>query len=954
MQTFTYPTAASVMCLPARKMTMKTMLTAALLVLLFCGPAAAQFGGTPQDTTTSFFEILKVPSTGSAGIQIDADTDNIGDDDAFIEFRADNQDVKWNIGVDQSDSDKFKIDSGNDLGTFNEFQLEPGGDLRLLGDLYLHDSGGAQYPVLDVINPSTNAAARPMIRVGQDTTAALEIYRLGSTATMYLNANQAGADIKIQLEDQTQLHIEPGQLGLNGTADANVAIEINHALTRANVKSFLTAEDATDGTEIFTLRTDASGNAIMDMRDASGNQDIQLNAAADSWINSGNGLAIGKTTAAVDLDVAGQGAFASPSTRTLSLDYTNTGGFVWQAFKRGGTEKWWFSSDSANDDFKIQDVGGAGAIPLSLKYSTGHVGVGTASPDRTLTLYEASGGTIIHLTDAASGTASSDGMNIHQEGVNGHISVLETGSLYFGTDNTTHSGFTSAGDLGVGDTTPDAKLDVYNSVDENVAALFEVAGQHADVHLKDGNTTSATTVGVRAKTDSLVLIAGGVEAAYVRPSGVVEASNFSAANTLYHTGDVDTYVSMLTDAIELQVGGATLLRASEAGTDSVYIGQQDDVVAIKDSHMVFLANDNDVVINGTEIDGDIDALTESGQVLAITGTEPVLYFNDRSTAAGGEDDFTIQVNADRMQIVNETTAAAAIWLENGYMVVNKGSATVDHQLEIHNGATYSELDAGEASFSTSSTPAMKEGIAPLRPAQIRALRRAYLDSIQVYNYTWRQDVLFTAADSARILADSSKVDDLLARRVDKLKARRTVRQAQLDSIIHVDRRLVRFDTLGFDTLSRDTSIAVTLDSAGVDTVSLDTTISHKIQALLDTIYADTARLVRVDTTILTTPGTVTDIERSVLRQNIKASVDSRIAAKLTRARNRAAAGAAEQRVGFMAPEAKIISSIVAPGAEKDDELNSHHILMAQVALVRDLLGRVRDLEARVKILESGQ
>ena len=286
-------------------------------------------------------------------------------------------------------------------------------------------------------------------------------------------------------------------------------------------------------------------------------------------------------------------------------------------------------------------------------------------------------------------------------------------------------------------------------------------------------------------------------------------------------------------------------------------------------------------------------------------------------------------------------------LDGSSVVIHKGSGTVDHHLEVHNGATYSELDAGEASFTTSSTPAMKANIQPLSQAQVRALRRAYADSIQIYNYTWRQDALFSAADSARIQADTTKVDDILAKRVARLKSRRTVRQARLDTAWVKDVRLVRFDTLSLDTLSLDTLTTVNADSTGQDT-----TIRANVQAQLDTIYATVLEPGKVDTTIIETPGTVTDIERSVLRQNIRAAVDARLAQKLSRAGSRAAAGASEQRVGFMAPEAKIISEIVAPGAAKDDELNSHHIMMAQVALVRDLLKRVKVLEAKVATLEG--
>lgn len=751
---------------------------------------------------------------------------------------------------------------------------------------------------------------------------------------------------------------QDGTFGVGGDPDANVALEINHPLTRANAKSFITAEDATDGTELFSITSDASGNARMDLRDASGNQDVQINTTGTSWIN-GN-LAVGQTSASVMLDVAGQGDFSSSVTRTLSLDYTGTGGFVWQTFKRGGTEKWWISSDSADDDLDFQDQGGGMGPVLTLESGTGNIGIGDITPDGKLDVHDAALNTAVIFSSAGSEVH----LKLDAGGTSDTKIGWDTDLIFYGSSSLSGAlgAWLDSGDFGIGDETPDAFLDVYNSTDENVAALFEVAGSNARIHLKDGNTTSASTVGVGANGDSLHFLASGNIAGHATFTGGVgslEATGWGEFGFgVSHMDDVDTYMFFNTDAVDMVVGGATLMRLVETGTDSVYIGEPDDVVAIKDSHMVFLANDNDVVINAVEVTGDIDALTETGQVLAITGGYPVLYFNDVTTSGGGDNDFTIQVNNDYMTIVDETAAGQAMLHMNGSsVVVHKGSGTIDHHLEVHNGAVYSELDAGEASFTTSSTPAMKQNILPLTPAQVQALRAAYLDSIQVYNYSWRQDALFSAADSAAMAADTVAIDLILNKEVAKIERQRATRIMGLDSVFVQDRQLVRFDTVGIDTLSLDTLIATRQDTTVTDgdtvlTTVQDTTIKAQTAARLDTVYADVVSLVRVDTTWAQVPGIVTPVERSLLRRGIKTDVQARQQEKAAQARQKAVAGASEMRVGFMAPEAKVISQIVAPGAARDGEFNSHHILMAQVALVQDLLQRVQDLENRIAVLES--
>jgi hypothetical protein len=57
----------------------------------------------------------------------------------------------------------------------------------------------------------------------------------------------------------------------------------------------------------------------------------------------------------------------------------------------------------------------------------------------------------------------------------------------------------------------------------------------------------------------------------------------------------------------------------------------------------------------------------------------------------------------------------------------------DHDLEISNGATYSEIDAGEASFTTSSSRSMKTNFKPLFPHGI-----PYLGNLNFYKYQWKE------------------------------------------------------------------------------------------------------------------------------------------------------------------------------------------------------------------------
>lgn len=89
------------------------------------------------------------------------------------------------------------------------------------------------------------------------------------------------------------------------------------------------------------------------------------------------------------------------------------------------------------------------------------------------------------------------------------------------------------------------------------------------------------------------------------------------------------------------------------------------------------------------------------------------------------------------------------------LAVNGGRVTIDvdgtftegdHHLEISNGATYSELDAGEAQFTTSSTRKIKENIKPVRSK----INLAMMDSVKAVEFNFRFDKIVQQFDPKEI------------------------------------------------------------------------------------------------------------------------------------------------------------------------------------------------------------
>lgn len=87
---------------------------------------------------------------------------------------------------------------------------------------------------------------------------------------------------------------------------------------------------------------------------------------------SGN-VGIGTTSPGGKLEIEG-------GTRTLSLDFTGTGGFVYQTLRRGGVEKWWFSSSDTNDALHVRTP----SLNVLSLLSGGNVGIGAANPGAKL------------------------------------------------------------------------------------------------------------------------------------------------------------------------------------------------------------------------------------------------------------------------------------------------------------------------------------------------------------------------------------------------------------------------------------------------------------------------------------------------------------------------------------------------------------------------------------------
>ncbi len=109
-------------------------------------------------------------------------------------------------------------------------------------------------------------------------------------------------------------------------------------------------------------------------------------------------------------------------------------------------------------------------------YFAGKVGIGTESPQRNLTIYESSGNAVLQLANNTSGVAASDGFLVYTNGVNVGLENKENGYLSLATNASEKMRITSAGNVGIGIATPNAKLQVGATVNVNATGISFAAG----------------------------------------------------------------------------------------------------------------------------------------------------------------------------------------------------------------------------------------------------------------------------------------------------------------------------------------------------------------------------------------------------------------------------------------------------------------------------------------------
>ncbi|MFB6088986.1 MAG: DUF2793 domain-containing protein [Candidatus Aenigmatarchaeota archaeon] len=321
----------------------------------------------------------------------------------------------------------------------------------------------------------------------------------------------AGDDLRIY-HDGTHSHINNSTGNLYFNTSVTLDFNSNYALF--------------DLAEQFKIRDSDDANAVLFKLDTT-NRVLEIGNSSDSVDSTFYGnVGIGTNSPASNVGISGH---------VLELSATNSSELVFDHTDAGANSGLGVISFTANDDhlahifsrtdgasdaayisFHTQPTGGSYANTLSNERmritSDGDVGIGTTSPDRILHVYQSTTDNIIALFESSDGRAfielrddSTSSQNV-QFGADGNHLLLFAG----GSEVITCK---SSGNIGIGSTDPDTKLDINGAVtrralssdpsnpDNNSHVIWQSdgtgSGDDGDIMMKitdSGGTTKTVTL----------------------------------------------------------------------------------------------------------------------------------------------------------------------------------------------------------------------------------------------------------------------------------------------------------------------------------------------------------------------------------------------------------------------------------------------------------------------------
>ena len=420
------------------------------------------------------------------------------------------------------------------LGTNTASALSLSGQELSIGDVFVQNAG-------DTMTGNLTFSGSQKIIGGTGTTSDLTLQTTSGVGT-------TGADMHFLVGNngatEAMTILNGGNVGI-GTTSPNYKLTVKSP----GVSTFPFGIYASDGSNLFNIYEDASGYGRLDVRNNGGGVAIQLNTNGDSYLNSGN-VGIGTTNPTNRLHVN-----SGTSNVPLKLEVSDTGKSL---VNFTNTALTWATGINATSDYTISEDSSGNNPIVTLENGntsevlridgTGHVGIGTTAPGSKLHVVAGSSGATANASydDFVLENSVTGGMSVlvpdnkvagialgtATDNVGGLINwdysnlLMRVGANRASADLALEAGsalevmrLTSGGNVGIGTTSPTAKLNISSGDDKDTGPIIRLNGNAAN-QVESGR--------VRFTEDSS---ANGYRGGYIHYDGVANILNLGVHTT---------------------------------------------------------------------------------------------------------------------------------------------------------------------------------------------------------------------------------------------------------------------------------------------------------------------------------------------------------------------------------------------------------------------------------------
>jgi len=361
-------------------------------------------------------------------------------------------------------TERMRIDSSGNVGIGSTNPSGAGGTKNLLVE-----SNGIT--IIKVYTSSTTTGtARLDYATGTPNSYVVSSLNDNTGAPYYSLSSGAGVttsytDFTTQIWRNTGGGTEYMRINSSGNVGIGTATPSNKLVVNTTSQYTGIVLNNTTNTVAYMVGTSATNDDGQLVLSSGGVPKVNLLANGTSYINGGGNMGIGTTSPSYKLQVVNGSIYQSQSDGSMARIGLSNSNRAWTISNYG-------TSYSPNGGFIIADETAA-AVRMVIDTS-GNMGIGTVSPSDALSVARSSGEAVISITN--SGTASS--WLTLSPGSSGSAYIHNTGntSTVFTTNGTERMRIGASGNVGIGTSSPTAKLDVNGTISaSNINRTYALA-----------------------------------------------------------------------------------------------------------------------------------------------------------------------------------------------------------------------------------------------------------------------------------------------------------------------------------------------------------------------------------------------------------------------------------------------------------------------------------------------